>query len=262
MNDLKSNRQAEQYDRIISDYDQHYYDEQSLSYRRRFILDPMVSGLDLNGMRVADLASGSGHTSLYLKQRFPDVAVEGFDISPEAVRRYEALTHAPGHVLDLTKPVQEAQRFDAAVIMGGLHHCVVDLPTTLANVTRMLVPGGKLMMFEPNADYILEFARKLWYRADHYFDDKTERALSHRELLSLGSGDFACDKVKYFGGPAFFLVYNSLVFRLPRRAKQIMSPPLMALERAYDCLPGSWPFASFIARWTKISGRTHQASNR
>src|SRR5271154_3846183 len=75
-----SDRQAQHYDRILSDYDQHYYDAQSTVYRERFILGPLVEGLDLNGKEVADLACGSGETSLFLRRRFPGVRTTGFDI--------------------------------------------------------------------------------------------------------------------------------------------------------------------------------------
>ena len=246
-----SDRQAAHYNRIIADYDRHYYDRQSLAYRRTFILDPLIGDLDLGGARVADLASGSGHTSLYLQSRFPGIAVEGFDISPEAVQRYQAVTGRPAIVQDLTKPMAAEPRFDAAIIMGGLHHCVSDMPTVLRNIAGLLRPGGRLLMFEPNADYFLEFARKLWYRADHYFDSGTENALSHARLLADAKGAFRCERLRYFGGPAFFLIYNSLVLRVPQGLKTVITPPLILSEHLYNLLPGRWPFASFTALWVK-----------
>jgi SAM-dependent methyltransferase len=251
MSTPSSDRQAAHYDRIIDDYDRHYYDEQSLEYRRRFILEPLFEGLDFNGKRVAELASGSGHTSLYLKERFPTVELEGYDISPEAARRYSSQTGCAGHVLDLTKQYADSGAFDVAIMMGGLHHCVSDLPSTLKNVSRMIKPGGSFLMMEPNADYFLQFVRKLWYRLDHYFDAGTEDALSHQALLEVAQADFSCLRLHYFGGPAFFLIYNSLVFRLPHGVKRIIAPPMMQLERAYSLIPARWAYASFTAHWIR-----------
>jgi len=246
-----SDRQAQHYDRILSEYDRHYYDVQSTAYRERFIIDPLLEGLDMGSWQVADLACGSGATSLSLRRRFPGVRMTGFDISPAACKTYEQRVERPCHILDLTKPVEGQQRFDAAIIMGGLHHCVADLETTLANVARMLKPGAPFLLFEPNREYFLQFARDLWYRVDGYFDAGTEDGLAHGDLLRRAGGAFDVDRVRYFGGPAFFLIYNSLIFRMPHRLKQAVSPPLMALEAGFNRLPGKRLFSSFTARWRR-----------
>lgn len=251
--DSSGARQAAHYDRILSDYDQHYYDRYSLEYRERFILDPLLRGLDLRGKRVADLACGSGQTSLSLMSRFPGVKTTGFDVSPEACRRYREAVGQDCHVVDLTAhdaPVDGG--FDAAVIMGGLHHCVSNLPGALATIAGMLAPGGYLLMFEPSSRFGLEFARRVWYRLDTYFEADTEAALSHDDLVTKAPpGVFEIRDVAYFGGPAFFLVYNSLVFRMPHGVKNAVSPALLALESAYGKLPGKFWFSSFTAQWRK-----------
>lgn len=248
---MSSTRQAEHYDRIISSYDEHYYDDDSLAYRREFILEPLLSGLDLRGKRVADLACGSGQTSLFLMERFPGVEPSGFDISPEASRRYREATGRPGVAFDLTKDAAPDELFDAAIVVGGLHHCVANLPGALKTVSQMVKPGGSFLMFEPNADYVLQFARRIWYKADSYFDADTEAALSHDALLSIAGSDFSCQTVRYFGGPAFFLIYNSLVLRLPHRLKRKVAPALLAIERGHNRIPGRWAHASFTARWLR-----------
>jgi SAM-dependent methyltransferase len=246
-----SDRQAAHYDRILSDYDRHYYDRQSTAYRERFIIGPLVEGLDMAGWQVADLACGSGSTSLSLRRRFPGVETTGFDISPAACKSYEARVERPCHVLDLTRPREAGPHFDAAIILGGLHHCVADLDTALANIAGMLKPDAPFLMFEPNREYVLQFARDLWYRVDGYFDAASEDGLSHADLLRRGGGAFRAERVRHFGGPAFFLVYNSLVFRIPHGLKRAVAPPLMALEAGFNRLPGKRIFSSFTARWRR-----------
>jgi ubiquinone/menaquinone biosynthesis C-methylase UbiE len=246
------NAQARHYDEIIDDYDRHYYDRYSLQYRERFILRPLFKDVDLRGKRVADLASGSGETSLFLAQSFPGVELTGFDISPDACRRYQEKVGRPAHEIDLTAERYDGPRFDAAVIMGGLHHCVANLPHTLHTISTMLEPGGTLLLFEPNREYVLEPIRQLWYRRDRYFDAANEAALAHDALLSAGDRAFVCDRLTYFGGPAFFLVYNSLIFRLKPSLKARVSPLLLSAEAAYNHLPGRWMFASFLAKWTRV----------
>ena len=244
-------RQARHYDRILSDYDRHYYDAESNAYRERFILGPLVDGLDLNGLEVADLACGSGETSLFLRRRFPGVLLTGFDISPRVCETYRARVDRPCHQIDLTQRQAIEPHFNAAIIMGGLHHCVADLDMALGNVAALLKPSAPFLMFEPNREYVLQFARDLWYRLDRYFDAATEDGLAHDALLRRAGRAFAAERVRHFGGPAFFLVYNSLVFRMPQGLKRTVSPPLMALEDAFNRLPGKRLFSSFTARWRR-----------
>jgi ubiquinone/menaquinone biosynthesis C-methylase UbiE len=248
-----SGSQARHYDRILEEYDRHYYDVHSRAYREEFILTPLLEGIELRGKRVADLASGSGETSRYLVQRFPGIECTGFDISPEACRRYRERTGRPAFQFDLTRQMYSGEAFDAAIIMGGLHHCTADLDTTLANVARMLLPGGIFLLFEPNRQYVLEAARQLWYRLDNYFDARNENALAHHDLLQAAGGTFKSRKLQYFGGPAFFFVYNSLVFRLGDGLKAAVAPALLSAERAYQRLPAPWLFSSFLAQWVRTA---------
>lgn len=247
------NAQAAHYDRILTEYDRHYYDRYSTEYRERFILEPLLAGVDLSGQSVADLASGSGYTSTYLLQRFPGVKVTGFDVSPEACAGYERRVGRPGRVCDLTRPQPVGETFDACIIMGGLHHCIANLPVVFANIHGMLKPGGLLLMFEPNRVYMLQGARDFWYRRDRYFDATNEQALDHDELRRIAGGRFRPEgKVRYFGGPAFFLVYNSLLFRLTSGVKAASSRVLLGAEAIYNRLPGRWVHSSFTARWRRI----------
>ena len=66
-----SARQKKHYGNVHEVYKDHHYDETSMSYRRKFISDPALSGLDLNGLRVADLTCGSGAGSLEVLRRMP-----------------------------------------------------------------------------------------------------------------------------------------------------------------------------------------------
>jgi ubiquinone/menaquinone biosynthesis C-methylase UbiE len=101
-NSQKSKSQMLHYESIHDDYEDHYYDPWSLEFRRRFVCDVMFGNLDLNGMEVADLASGSGHNSLELIKRFPNVSVTGFDIAPKACQAYRNHLGRDAYELDLT----------------------------------------------------------------------------------------------------------------------------------------------------------------
>jgi len=247
-----ANPQQAHYERILADYDAHYFDAWSIRYRNEFVFAPMWDGLDLNGRHVADLACGSGFNSVLLRERFPEAQVTGFDISPSACASYRQATGFPARQCDLTMPMAVAAEFDAAMVIGGLHHCVSDLPQTLRNVAALLVPGGLFMMLEPSSEFFLEGPRRFWYRHDGNFDHASERALRHDELLAAAGDAFALQDVRYLGGPAYFGVLNSMILRIPLAAKRFVSLPLIAAERWWSRLPGRAPFNVFLARWRRL----------
>jgi SAM-dependent methyltransferase len=245
------NPQERQYEWIHDAYAAHYYDPSSMAYRRKFVFEPLCAGLDLAGKRIADLACGSGHNSLLLRQMYRNLKLEGFDLSAPACADYEKNVGARAHKVDLTRPFTHEQPFDAAVIVGGLHHCVANLPATLTNIAGMLKPGGLLLMWEPSARSFLEIFRRHWYRRDRYFEASTEAALDPRKLMAASEGKFVAQRVTYHGGPAYFLIYNSLVMRVPLRWKPALSPPLFWLERAWNALPIPAAHATFMAVWER-----------
>ena len=248
----RSARQRIHYERILDDYEAHYYDKTSMAFRNRFLYDLMFRGLDLNGKDVADLAAGSGHNSLAVRQRFPTARVAGFDISPRACESYRRIVGAKAFELDLTSESCVDFRFDVAIIVGGLHHCVSNLPATFRTIDRMLNPGGLLLMYEPNGRFVLDTLRDFWYRHDRYFDAQTEHALDHDACAAMAAeSSLAPVECVYLGGPAYFLIYNSLIFRVPVGLKRYIAPLMFSLESVYNRLPWKACFATFIARWKK-----------
>jgi SAM-dependent methyltransferase len=250
---VDSARQKAHYEAIHDAYEAHYYDAESMAYRERFFYDPLFAGLDLNRKKVADLASGSGHNSLAILQRFPTAEPTGFDISSAACAAYRRNVGRPAIECDLTKTISAAgEQYDVAVIVGGLHHCVAALDMAVDNVARIVKPGGAFLLVEPNRDCYLELVRRLWYLLDRkYFDAATEAALSHDAVLARSNGRFDLVSVGYMGGPGYFLISQSLLFRIPKRVKTAIVRPLTTLEYIYNRLPGRYPFPYFVARWRR-----------
>lgn len=249
--ELPGNPQQAHYESIHDVYESHYYDRTSMAYRAEFIYDRLFANLPLDNAFVADLACGGGHNSLMLKKYFNGVRTCGYDISGKACADYAVRVGAPAHRVDLTVPYEPPEIYDAALVIGGMHHCIVDLPTTLRNVARMIRPGGTFLMMEPNADFLLSGVRRFWYRRDRWFEADTEEALKHDELAALAHPYFVPEKVEYFGGPAFYLILNSLIMRVPLGAKPLLKPLLFPAERIYNLLPGRLMFAAFLARWRR-----------
>jgi ubiquinone/menaquinone biosynthesis C-methylase UbiE len=245
-------RQKAHYEHIHDEYEAHYYDACSLRYREQFILAPLLSGIDLNDRDVIDVASGSGYNTLLTRQRFPSLRPVGLDISDSACEAYRRVTGSEAIQGDLTRPMEHPGSFDAALAIGGLHHCVVNLPQAIDNLVRLVKPNGVLLMMEPSSDGVVERLRNRWYRRDHYFDAQTEHALSHDELLRLANGRFRAEVVRFIGGPAYFLILNSLILRVPLNAKPAVAAATWPLERAFNALNSRTAAAAFIARWRRV----------
>jgi ubiquinone/menaquinone biosynthesis C-methylase UbiE len=253
------NPQAQHFENVHDIYASHYYDAESTRYRKKFIYDLMFDGLEVNGKDVADLCCGDGHYTLKIKEYFPTASVRGFDISPTAIETYNRITGSVGQVLDLIKPIDASmhQQFDVVSCMGGIHHCVLDLPQLLKNVVNMLRPGGVFVCMEPYASPLLDPIRKLWYKVDPYFDAPSERALLPEELTN---SHLTLEKVRYGGGPAFYLVNNSMMFRIPKPIKRAISPPLLAIEPFFEAVLPNALKGFFVAHYRKHDDAT--AANR
>src|ERR1700721_248328 len=109
-----NNPQESHYENVHDLYAEHYYDEESTCYRKKFLYDILFRGLDAGCKYVGDLCCGDGFNSLQLKQYFPAVKTEGFDISPTAIASYNRITGFEGHVADLLNPIDKKYhgRFD------------------------------------------------------------------------------------------------------------------------------------------------------
>jgi SAM-dependent methyltransferase len=244
-------RQEALYEAIHDDYSRNLYDAPSTAYRDRFIHAPMFAGLDLNGAVMAEVMCGDGPATTYVKERFPAAACHGYDLSPAACAAYSARTGFTAVRHDIIGGALPPAAFDVVAVVGGLHHVVADLDAVVANIHGSLKPGGVFTMMEPNRDYVLEIVRRVWYRFDRYFDERSEAALSYPELSARFGALFEERAVTYGGGPAYFLVLMNMVFRIPQSWKRLYAPALMLAERAWRSVPVRQTQAFFVAQWVK-----------
>jgi SAM-dependent methyltransferase len=246
---LSDRQQQAHYDTISADYEAHYSDEWSLEYRRRFIYAPMFAGLDLSGMKILDAMCGSGQTTEYLLGRGADVT--GLDISNEVIESFRARwnnVHAVKR--SLLDSGLRASSFDCVVIVGGLHHIHPNLNLAMREIHRVLKPGGYLCFMEPHSGSLPDLVRRVWYKFDRYFSDN-EEAIDMKALQREFRSEFELKRANYLGNLAFLLVLNSLIFRIPQRAKKFYSPLLMKLEEKIDKLQGRLTSCFVVAQWQK-----------
>ena len=134
---------------------------------------------DLTDKRVLDVGCGKGRFARVLSESNPRVAVSGLDISeamltcvPEGVEKVSAL---------MTDLPFAASTFDVVYATESLEHAV-EIERAVAEMCRVLKPGGRLVIIDKNAEHWGRFKTPAW-----------ERWFERRELEKLLERD--CRKV-------------------------------------------------------------------
>ncbi len=143
------------YDAFAEDYEQHAAGSAyNALYDRPAVLDLLG---DVRGKRVLDAGCGPG---LYAEELLARGAVVvGIDESPEMVRlaRERLGAGVDLHVHDLATPFDGLadESFDAALSALVIHH-VLDRTAALAELNRVLRPGGRLVVstHHPTTDWL------------------------------------------------------------------------------------------------------------
>jgi ubiquinone/menaquinone biosynthesis C-methylase UbiE len=244
-------RQQAHYDDIGRAYEAHYSDEWSSRYRRRFQFEPLVAGVEVRGRKVLDAMCGSGQTAEFLLSQGAEVT--GLDISAEVIEQFRAklpqATGVQGSILHSDFP---DECFDAVFITGGLHHVQPKVPQAVSEIYRILKPGGWLCFSEPHAGSVADTARRFWYRFDHLFEEN-EAAVDIGELMRANRDRFDFVTTRYSGGPAYLLVFNSMVFRVPLSWKGKYSRPALWLEGKIERIQGRRTACFVRVQWRKKS---------
>ena len=124
---------------------------------------PLVPGLreELErGVRVADVACGTGHTLVLLARAFPASTFVGYDLDDGAIARARAEAGGAGlanlhfEVCDAARLIVDAP-FDVVFVFDAIHD-QVNPSGVLARIHAALASGGHFVMKEPRAADNLE----------------------------------------------------------------------------------------------------------
>lgn len=241
--------QREHYDSISAQYAAHYGDQWSQCYRNRFTNARLFAGIDLRGLKVLDALCGSGETTEYLLAQ--GAHVTGVDISPSEMARFQSrYPQAVAHCASVLATGLPSESFDLVTVMGGLHHVHPDTSAAVAEIHRVLKPGGWFCFHEPHAGSLPDLLRKLWYRCDPLFASN-EAAIDLPALQREFATRFNFVSEWYGGNLAYLLVLNSLIFRVPVGWKRFYARPLMFLERLIEPLQGRRLSCIVVCQWRK-----------
>jgi SAM-dependent methyltransferase len=117
---------------------------------------PAVPGLDARlraepGARVADLACGTGWSSIAIARAYPLATVDGFDVDPASIEEARANVAAEGladrvrfYVQDAADPAL-AGRYDLVTVFEAVHDMAQPVQA-LASIRRMLADGGTALV--------------------------------------------------------------------------------------------------------------------
>ena len=173
---------------------------------------------------------GSGEATAYL--RSCGARVTGLDISEAAIaafsRRWQGMR---GVCASMTDSGLADASFDAAVVIGGLHHLHPQVEDGIREIGRVLRPGGRFYFVEPHSGSLPDLARKFWYARDAYFASN-EASIDVDVLRQRVADIFRVERAFHFGTVGWLFVLNSMIFRIPVAMKPLYTGPLIALERA------------------------------
>jgi SAM-dependent methyltransferase len=129
---------------------------------------------DVNGHRVLDAGCGSGPLSAALRAK--GAIVTGFDGSPAMIKlaRQRLGENADLHVADLGRPLPFADSaFDDVVVSLVLHY-LRDWAAPLAELRRVLKPGGRLLLsvYHPTV-YKLGYPDADYFAVTQFSEDYT-----------------------------------------------------------------------------------------
>jgi malonyl-CoA O-methyltransferase len=116
---------------------------------------------DLTDKKVLDVGCGKGRFARILHERNPGADIWGLDISEEMLRFVpQGIQTRAGSMTELPFA---GSTFDAIYATESLEHAV-DIERAVAEMCRVLKPGGKLVIIDKNAEHWGRLETSAWER--------------------------------------------------------------------------------------------------
>ena len=178
-------------------------------------LDLLAELAPLAGQSIIELGCGAAKLARALLVRFPDSRVTGVEID---ARQHAKNLAAPQERLQFVSGVAQDipgndGAFDLALMLKSLHHVpVTAMAQALAEVARVVRPGGYLYISEPVFDGALNHVTRL------YNDEQVVRAAAQAAIDSaLGTGNWTLAAERRFAVPSRFDDFAAFEQRMIRQ---------------------------------------------
>lgn len=231
-----SHEEIDVQDRVASEYlNKRYHNPWSRKYHQWWT-DLMVSHVDVSG-QILDNGCGIGE----LSDALPEANITGLDISTEMVRiagkTYERTLIGDSQILPFND-----ESFDTVMARSLIHH-LPDPDKGLAEMARVLRPGGEVVTIDTNCSLLSSLPRLLAYKGGHFSDE--HKNLHRKKLLELFDRHFEIEDIQFFG----YIAYPILGF-----------PDLMDLFKYFPLKSISYKTLILIdAVWARIPLIRNQA---
>lgn len=136
---------------------------------------------DLNGRRVLDVGSGKGRFARVLKDRHPGASICAFDLAEAMLRCVPDGIAACGG--SMTALPFGYGVFDCAYATESLEHAV-DIETAVAEMCRVVKPGGRIVIIDKNAEQWGRLKTPAW---EKWFERRQLERLLNRHCAEVSS---------------------------------------------------------------------------
>ncbi len=215
--------------------------QRSLYRRRAMAIETML------GRKGSVLDIGCGPGFLLREFRDREWQVQGTEFSPQSAAHARDMLHLPISVGDISDLKFQDGSFDAVVMWHVLEH-MIDPQRTVAQVSRLLRPGGVFLCAVPNfGSTEARFARDKWFHLDvprhlNHFTVPALRALLGAHGLVDERASYISLEYDYFSFTQSLLnrlgLRHNLLYNLLRgsRAKVLGDSPVPAWQKLASLL--------------------------
>ncbi|MGI8746427.1 MAG: class I SAM-dependent methyltransferase [Bryobacteraceae bacterium] len=136
---------------------------------------------DLTTKRILDAGCGKGRFARVLHDRYPQAHIHAFDLA-EAMLRFVPAGIMPCAGSLTSMPFAE-ESFDCAYATESMEHAV-DIETAVAELCRVVKPGGRIVIIDKNAEHWGRLKTPEW---EKWFDRKQLEQLLRRHCRQVSS---------------------------------------------------------------------------